>query len=329
MNEALDSRQLEAFVVLAKTGSYTEAAKHLYVTHSAISHSLKALEHQVGCRLLSKVRKKTILTEAGEAFLLHAQRALGEMRQARITVAELNQWGSRRLRLVSEPALASAILAPALLKFYREFPKHLLHVELDNCDDPASLLAANRADLVLTEQPVDDADLSFVSLMADRFHFVVNAGHPLASQNTVTRQDLGKPPCLLLRTSSNGRKRLDEYLTQRGIGLSRMGEVESVDVVKDMVKQFSLMSILPGWAVAAELKSGTFVALPPGRKPFEETWGIIHSRARPLNQAEAAFLKFCRQVVAELAEPTISFPLPVNGPPIGPFTQCALESRTG
>ena len=329
MNEALDSRQLEAFVVLSKTGSYTEAAKHLYVTHSAISHSMKALEGQVGCRLLSRVRKKTILTEAGEAFLHHALRALGEMRQARISVAELNKWGSRRLRLVGQPALASSILTPALLKFYREFPKILIQVEMNNCDDPAGLLENNRADLVLAEKPGENADLAFISLLADRFHFVVNARHPLASQGTVTRQELAKQTCLLPRASSHGRKRLNDFLAQRGIELSRMGEIEGVDTVKEMMKHFPLMSILPGWAVAAELKNRTFIALPSGRKPFEQTWGIIHSRNRPLNHAEATFLKFCRQQVATLADPAQTLPFPSNGHAIGAFAQCALESPGG
>lgn len=300
MNESLDSRQLEAFVTLSKTGSYTEAAKHLYVTHSAISHSMKALESQVGCRLLSKLRKKTILTEAGEAFLHHARRALEEMRQARITVMELNKWGSRRLRVVGEPALTSAILTPVLAKFYREFPQFFIQVEMNNCDDPASLLENNRADMVLAEKPSDNDGLAFISLLADRFHFVVNAGHPLASCNTITRNELAKQPCLLLRTSVHGRKRLDDFLSQRGIGLSRIGEIESVDTIKEMVKQLPVMSLLPGWAVATELKNRTLTALPPGRKPFEQTWGIIHSQARPLNFAEATFLKFCRQQVAEL-----------------------------
>lgn len=300
MNESLDSRQLEAFVALSKTGSYTEAAKHLFVTHSAICHSMKALESQVGCRLLSKLRKKTILTEAGEAFLHHARRVLEEMRQARLTVTELNKWGSRRLRLVAEPVVASAILTPVLLKFYREFPQFFIHAEMTSCDDPASLLENNRADLVLAEKPPDDAGLAFISLLADRFHFVVNSAHPLASFNTVTRNELAKQPCLLLRTSSHGRKLLDDFLFQRGIGLSRIGEIESIETIKEMVKQFPVMSLLPGWAVAAELKSRIFIALPAGRKPFEQTWGMVHSRTRPLNHAEATFLKFCRQQVAEL-----------------------------
>jgi DNA-binding transcriptional LysR family regulator len=301
MNESLDSRQLEAFVVLSKTGSYTEAAKHLYVTHSAISHSMKALESQVGCRLLSKLRKKTILTEAGEAFLHHARRALEEMRQARITVTELNKWGSRRLRLVTEPFLGSIILAPALLKFYREFPQFLIHMEINNGDDPAGLLENNRADLVLAEKPPDNDELAFISLLADRFHFVVNAAHPLASCDTITRKELAKKPCVLLRTSSHSRKRLDDFLSRRGIELSRIGEIESVDTIKEMVKQSPVMSILPGWTVATELKNRTFISLPLGRKPFEQTWGIVHSQARSLNHAEATFLKFCRQQIAELA----------------------------
>ena len=128
MNESLDSRQLKAFVVLAQTGSYTGTAKQLYVTHSAISHSMRALEQQVGCRLLSKLGKKAILTEAGEALLHHAVRALDEMRQARHTLAELNKWGTRRLRLAADTLLLSAFLTPVLLRFHKEFPGARLHI---------------------------------------------------------------------------------------------------------------------------------------------------------------------------------------------------------
>jgi DNA-binding transcriptional LysR family regulator len=201
---------------------------------------------------------------------------------------------------VAEPALASALLTPVMLKFYREFPQFLIQVELNGCDHPASLLENNRADLVLAEKPADGTDLTFISLLADRLHFVVNAAHPLAASPTVTRNELAQQPCLLLRTSSHARKRLDEFLSQRGIALNRIGEIESVDTVKEMVKQFPVMSLLPDWLVATELKNRTLIALPPGRKPFEQTWGIIHSQTRPLNLAEATFVKFCRQQVAEL-----------------------------
>ncbi len=301
MNESLDSRQLKAFTVLAETGSFTKTARQLYLTHSAISHSMKALENEIGCRLLAKLGKKTILTEAGEAFLPHARRALAEMSHARTVVAELNKWGSRRLRLAVDSTLGSTLLTPVLLKFYREYAKVHLRVEFLHASDPATLVENNQADLVLAEKPADHAGLAFVTLLADHLQFVVNPGHPLADRPAVTRKELSHYPCLLLRTSAHARKQLDEFLARRGLNLSYVGEMESVDDIKAMVKQFPLMSLLPGWSVAAESNCRALISLSLGRDLFEQSWGVIHSNRRPLNHAESGFVQFCRQQVSQLA----------------------------
>ncbi len=300
MNESLDSRQLKAFVVLAKTGSYTETAKQLFVTHSAISHSMRALEEQVGCRLLSKLNKKAILTEAGEALLHHAHRALEEIQQARRTLAELNQWGSRRMRLAADRLFLSAFLAPVLLKFHKEFPRARLQIESCMADEPASLLENNRADVVLAEQPPADAEVEFVPLLDDRFHLVVNSAHPLASGKIPQREKLGKYPCLLLRDSDRGRKQMENYMARREIALNIIGEIECVDTVKEFVKHTAAMSFLPGWSIATELKTKSFILLPLNRAPFERTWGFMHSRGRPLNHAESVLLKLCQNRIADL-----------------------------
>jgi DNA-binding transcriptional LysR family regulator len=94
MNETLDSRQLTAFAVLAKTESYMETARRLCLTPSAIHHAMRALEEDVGCRLLTKMGKKIALTEAGEALLYHAQHVLEELDQARRMLTHLNKWGT-------------------------------------------------------------------------------------------------------------------------------------------------------------------------------------------------------------------------------------------
>ena len=90
MPQPLDSRQLRAFSILARTGSFTETARELHLSQSAVSHSMKALEGEVGCRLLDKMGKKAVLTQAGEQLLARATRVLAEMSEAR---AELGQIG--------------------------------------------------------------------------------------------------------------------------------------------------------------------------------------------------------------------------------------------
>ena len=57
MSQPLDSRQLRAFTVLARTGSFTRTAQELHLTQSAISYAMKALEEEIGCRLLDRVVK--------------------------------------------------------------------------------------------------------------------------------------------------------------------------------------------------------------------------------------------------------------------------------
>jgi len=88
----LDSRQLQAFQVLSKTGSFTETAKTLNLSQSAISHSMRALEENVGCRLLDRVGKRALLNQAGEQFLMRTERILREMNEARAELRHLGQW---------------------------------------------------------------------------------------------------------------------------------------------------------------------------------------------------------------------------------------------
>jgi len=99
MNGPLDSRQLRAFATLARTGSFTLAAKELFLSQSAVSHSMKALESDIGCRLFDRVGKKVLLTQAGEQLLQHADKILGEMSEARESIRQLGKWGRSRLRI--------------------------------------------------------------------------------------------------------------------------------------------------------------------------------------------------------------------------------------
>src|SRR3954469_8008259 len=93
MNIPLDSRQVRAFSVLARTGSFTQTARELHLTQSGISHSMKALERDTGCRLLDRMGKRAIPTQAGEQLLQHAEKILGEVDRARDSLTSLTKWG--------------------------------------------------------------------------------------------------------------------------------------------------------------------------------------------------------------------------------------------
>jgi urea transport system substrate-binding protein len=299
MNETLGSRQLKAFMVLAKTESYTETAKQLYLTPSAISHAMRALEEDVGCRLFTKAGKKVALTEAGEALLYHALRALDELDQARRTLTYLNKWGTRRLRVAADAIFLSIFLTPVLLKFHKESPNILLQVEAFDSNESFSLLENNHVDLILTEKPANNDTVDFFPLMTDQFHLIVKSGHPLAAKNGALRDEFGKYPCFLIKDSNRQRKQVEDFMLKRKIMLNVVGEIENLETIKELVKSTLAVSFLPRWSIAKELENHSLVALAYGRRVFERSWGFVCSRNRPLNLTGSTLLKLCRRRVTE------------------------------
>lgn len=96
MKPILDSRKLLAFVTLARCGSFTQTARELFLTQSAVSHAIKSLELELECRLFDRVGRQAQLTSAGRHLLEHADRILGEMQLAREDLQALDKPGAPR-----------------------------------------------------------------------------------------------------------------------------------------------------------------------------------------------------------------------------------------
>src|SRR5438270_2763582 len=180
MNGPFDSRQVRAFCVLARTGSFTQTARELHITQSGISHSIKALERDIGCRLLDRLGKKVVLTQAGEQLLQHATRILVEMENARESLAHLGKWGGGRLRLGASTTACQHLIPPVLREFKESFPDHAITIEPGDTPELVSALLRQRIDLALALEPEKEPQLEFHPLFNDELHFIVGALHPWA-----------------------------------------------------------------------------------------------------------------------------------------------------
>src|SRR6476619_6425481 len=149
MNTPLDSRQVRAFCVLARTGSFTQTARELHLTQSGVSHSIKALETDIGCRLLDRLGKKVVLTQAGEQLLHHATKILQEMENARESLAHLGKWGRGRLRLGASTTACQHIIPAVLREFKESFPEHAIAIEPGDTPQLVASLLHHRIDLAL------------------------------------------------------------------------------------------------------------------------------------------------------------------------------------
>lgn len=293
MNNPLDSRQVSAFCVLARTGSFTQTARELHLTQSGISHSIKALERDVGCRLLDRLGKKVVLTQAGEQLLHHALKILNEMEGARESLAHLGKWGRGRLRLGASTTACQHLIPPVLREFKESFPDYAITIDPGNTPELVAALLRHKIDLALSPEPDKEPQLEFHPLFTDELHFIVSALHPWVKAGRVERSEIPRQNYILYNKQSLTFRIVEEYFRRQQMVLNTVIELGSMEAIKELVKLGLGVSILAPWIAMKEIEEGSLVALSLGRRKLERRWGILHTRGKRLTLAEETFVGLC------------------------------------
>jgi DNA-binding transcriptional LysR family regulator len=127
-----DLSDLTVFLAVAEERSFTRAGKRLGVSPSAVSHAMRSLEENIGVRLLSRTTRSVAPTQAGEQLLERVRPAISDIRQALERITGHKDHPSGRVRLLVPRLAATAVLAPKLGQFAREYPDVLLDVTTDD-----------------------------------------------------------------------------------------------------------------------------------------------------------------------------------------------------
>ena len=301
MNAPLDIRQLRAFVLLAQTGSFTRTARQLHLSQSAISHSIKALESDVQCRLLDRVGRTVMLTQPGEQLLGHAQRILAEMEEARERLKDLGKWGHGRLRVGASTTSCQYLLPKVLREFKESFPKCLIQIEPGDTAAALELLENGRIDLALALEPRYLGELEFRPLFKDELRFLVSPIHPWAKAGRVDRSEIPGQRYILYTRKSYMAEMIDEYFQQEAMVLPASIELGNMEAIKELVKLGLGVSILAPWVAQKELAEGSLHALPLGQRKLDRTWGILYRKSQPLSLAHQTFIGLCSAVADNLS----------------------------
>jgi len=300
MTPPLDSRQVRAFSVLARTGSFTQAARELHMTQSGISHSMKALESDIGCRLLDRVGKRVVLTQAGEQLLHHVTKILQEMETARESLGHLGKWGRGRLRLGASTTACQHIIPTVLREFKESFPEHSITIEPGDTPELVASLLRQRIDLALSLEPAHEPQLEFHPLFTDDLQFIVAALHPWAQAGRVERSEIPRQNYITYRKHSVTFRLIEEYFRREQMVLNSVIELGSMEATKELVKLNIGISILARWIARKEIEDGSLISLSLGARKLQRRWGILKWRGKRLNLAEETFIGLCESAAVPL-----------------------------
>jgi DNA-binding transcriptional LysR family regulator len=304
MKFTLEIRQIRAFSVLARTGSFTQAARELHITQSGVSHSIRALENETNCRLLDRLGKKVVLTQAGEQLLHHANKILQEIEIAQDALKQLGKWGSGRLRLGASATACQHIIPSVLREFKESFPEHTITIDPGDTLELVALLLRHRLDLALTLEPEKESQLEFHPLFSDELQFIVGPMHPWAQAGQVERSEIPRQNYVLYNKRSITFRLIESYFRRERITLNTVIELGSMEAAKELIKLGMGVGIAAPWIARKEIEAGSVAALPLGRRKLHRRWGITYYRGKRMNLAEETFMGLCDAACAPLrAEP--------------------------
>ena len=121
-------RQMKYFVSVVERGSFTEAAEQCYISQSAMSQQIQALEKDLGVTLLSRGNRRFSLTPAGEYFYRHSKGILAETDTLRRETLRLARRGASRLRIGYLRGYSGLELSQAVADFSRQFPETAIDI---------------------------------------------------------------------------------------------------------------------------------------------------------------------------------------------------------
>ncbi len=318
MSDTLDTRQLLAFSALARRQSFTLAAKDLHLTQSAVSHAIRGLEDELGCRLFERMGRIAKLTQAGEQLSHHVEIILREMEAARAGLEAMSRWGHGRLRVSASNTACQYILPGVLREFRQSFPLCVITIEPGDYDRQLELLRNNTVDLAIMIEPEKERDIEFQSLFEDELRMLVSPAHAWAKLGSVPRDGLAKETLVHYNKSSYTFRLVSEYLREEGCPPAQVIELGSMDAIKELVKIGLGVGMLAPWVARAEIESGALVDLPVGRRHLHRRWCVAYLKGRKLQLGEETFVGLCQTVTRDIV--TINHPLP-------PVTKAGEELR--
>ncbi len=300
-----DLRQLRAFVSVADEGSFTLAAKKLFLTQSAISHSMKALEDSLGCRLLDRLGKKTVLTEEGEVFLRRCRRVLGELEDASRELDGLKRWGQGRIRIGAPHSLCQFLLPTVLREFRDCFPRCEPTIEADDTSKLLERMADHDLDIVIGLRPRAGGMEGYRPLFQDRMTFVVPPVHPWAETGVADPDDLPKVQFIIYARATETHRLVEEHFEKLGIRPRPPLVLGDMEAIKGMAKIGLGVGLVAPWVAKREIDDGSLVRVPVSGEPIEREWGIFFKPDRAPSLIEETFAGIAEMVGKELSETAV------------------------
>jgi LysR family hydrogen peroxide-inducible transcriptional activator len=294
----MDIQQLRYFLAVADAGNFTRAAEGSSVSQPALSQQIINLEKEVGHKLLHRLGRRAVLTEAGLTLRDRARRILFEVEDA---AKELSDSPSLERRIVvgSIASIAPYLLPDLITRCRSRYPNLQINVHENFRSDLIQEVIEGVLDLALVALPVKGPRLHIEPFLEEPLLLVTGRNHPLASRARVTATDLAQEVFVLLGSSSSLAEQVKSFCGDHNFEPKIGFRCSQIATVKALVAAGAGVSILPRVARAAEDDSSLAYLSLEDAKPVR-TLAVVRHLQRYQSRGAEQFLALLRERAGEL-----------------------------
>lgn len=298
MNYSL--RQLRVFVAVSRYGSFSRAGESIGLSQSAVSHSMKELEAEMGVRLLDRTTREVALTDAGLRLANRVEPLLDELHAMLLDTRSFGTQHNGRVRIASSQTISAQLMPQCIASGALQYPD--IRVLLR---DQAQQLVLNsvrnaEVDFGIVIDPGENTDLDCEPILHEPFLMMCREDHPLAALPEVKWQALNGQKLVLQDYASGSRILIDGALKAQKVKAEIVQEIGHPATLFPMVEAGIGISVIP--ALALPVPEGSKLVVKSLVPEINRVLMLVKRKNRSLSPAAQAIWQVVKEQAVLLSE---------------------------
>jgi DNA-binding transcriptional LysR family regulator len=285
----MDFEQLETFLEVARLSSFSRAAERRFRTQPAISAQIRALEEEVGARLLDRSGGKVSITQSGKLFQKFAEETL-EARKAVLTaIAETERVPRGEIIVGANEGTCLHILPEVFANFKQQYPDVAVNIKRSDYSKILESVIDNSVDFGVVSLPVADTRLKVVLIHRDELVIIVPPDHPLAGVKSAKIADVASYP-LVMPKLGHTRDALEELFNDRRMKPRYAMELDSSELLKRFVAANVGVGFIARSHAQEDVQAKVLTAIEISDAQIRRDLALVYRKDKALSRAALAFI---------------------------------------
>lgn len=285
----MDFDQLETFLAVSRLSSFSRAAEKRFRTQPAISSQIRALEEEVGARLLDRSGGKVCLTAAGKVFQKYAEEALENRKIVIASMAEMERVPRGELVVGANEGTCLHILPEVFAEFKKSYPSVGVNIKRADYARILESVIDNSVDFGVVSLPVTDNRLTVVLIHRDELVVIAPPKHPVSKLKEVPIAEVAKFP-LVVPKAGHTRDALESLFDEHRLKPNYSMELESSELLKRFVAADMGVGFIARSNVVEDVKAGALAAIAISDAQIRRDLALVFRKDKALSRAALAFI---------------------------------------